>query len=211
MVVKTILLVPIILSLTLGLGTQLADLANDASSKTVAFATSADEAVDCALRGVDISECSPELTSYDFEPEINRLNNLTQKYNLTLKEGQTFKAYYNEELITFTVQKVNNKSVLMVTDEEIAQSVDNMLTANVVAKGNNKTVNVKPYTEKFIDINKDGIYDIKMYGYEDDMTVELTSKPTVVYFLSSSLTVIGMILLAIYLVVVLNIQRPEYD
>ncbi|MBN2458499.1 hypothetical protein JXB31_05200 [Candidatus Woesearchaeota archaeon] len=69
---KALMVYPVMVIVFLGLSMELVDIAESTSEKTVAFADDMYYAVDCAVRGIDIAVCSPNLMDHDFEPEINR-------------------------------------------------------------------------------------------------------------------------------------------
>ncbi len=55
------ILLPVIMISLLGTGLTLADIADRASAKTIAFAEDAESALDCAFRGLPLEQCSPGL------------------------------------------------------------------------------------------------------------------------------------------------------
>ncbi|MBW2982692.1 hypothetical protein KY327_00135 [Candidatus Woesearchaeota archaeon] len=63
------IMLPVFMTLIIGVATQMEDIAQDASDKALAFSDDMNHAMDCATRGVPIKECSPELMSHDFSPE----------------------------------------------------------------------------------------------------------------------------------------------
>lgn len=103
-------MIPIAVLVLSGLGLQLNDIAQKASGKTISFADNAGEAVDCALLGIAIEECSPDLLEVAFEDdlrefeEFNRdfaenLSDSQSKIHLILEKGESFKASHNKEFV----------------------------------------------------------------------------------------------------------------
>ena len=63
------IMLPVFMTLVIGVATQMEDIAQDASDKAVAFSDDMNQAMDCATRGIPIEECSPDLMSHDFTEE----------------------------------------------------------------------------------------------------------------------------------------------
>lgn len=76
---KELLLAPLAVLIILGFVTQLSDIATSTSEKALNYANEMDSAVDCAFRGVLISECSPNLVDTNFEPEIKETIDFNKK------------------------------------------------------------------------------------------------------------------------------------
>ncbi|RME53458.1 hypothetical protein D6783_01975 [Candidatus Woesearchaeota archaeon] len=76
------IVLPIAIVLITGLALQLNDIAQRTSQKTIRFATDVDNAMDCALFGVDIKECSPDLVknSGEFERELRDFREVMQEH-----------------------------------------------------------------------------------------------------------------------------------
>ena len=68
--IRELLVLPIIALIILSFTTQLAAVAESTSEKTFAFAQEMDNAMDCAVRGIPISICSPSLMDYNFTPDV---------------------------------------------------------------------------------------------------------------------------------------------
>lgn len=83
---KAAILAPIMLLFLLGFIVELGEIAESTSVKTLRYTQDMSDAMDCAFRGVSISECSPNLLETDFEPEINRSINFSIRYLDTLEE-----------------------------------------------------------------------------------------------------------------------------
>lgn len=95
--IKQIIIYPMFAVLFLGFATQLMDIAESTSEKTLDFTYDMQQAVDCATRGVDMRECSPGIYSHDFDKEIKqtvdankefleKIRNAAEKSNLTITE-----------------------------------------------------------------------------------------------------------------------------
>lgn len=69
---KEMLIAPGVMLLIMGFAVQLNDIAESSSDKVLAYAEDMNLAMDCALAGLPIRECSPELLKTDFSPEINK-------------------------------------------------------------------------------------------------------------------------------------------
>lgn len=87
---KALLFVPVAITIILAFVVQLSDIAISTSDKVLNYADDMDNAVDCAFRGIPILECSPDLNSVDFEPEIKEMINfrkiLEEEYGLRIEE-----------------------------------------------------------------------------------------------------------------------------
>lgn len=69
-----ILTVPIVLSIIIGLTTQLVDIAESASDKVAHYADDMENALDCAFVGIPIDVCSPGLSQTNFKEDLKKLN-----------------------------------------------------------------------------------------------------------------------------------------
>jgi len=98
---KELLIYPIFAVVFLGFAMQLIDIAESTTTKTIDYAEDMSRAVDCAVRGIDLSVCSPNLMDHDFEPEINR----------TIKT--------NKEIIS-KMQEILNKEIQDISEEDSA-------------------------------------------------------------------------------------------
>jgi len=78
---STLVTLPLIMVVIVGFATQLEDLALDSSEKALRFADDINEAMECATKGLPITWCSPNVTSYDFSPE-------TEEFSAILDEMQ---------------------------------------------------------------------------------------------------------------------------
>lgn len=73
---KALILVPIVATLMLGFVLQLVDIAESSSEKTLDFADDMNLAMDCAVRGIPIQECAPDLTNHEFKSDIEKTINV---------------------------------------------------------------------------------------------------------------------------------------
>lgn len=76
---KEIILIPVVFSLMFGLFVELVDVAESSSEKVLKYAESMDNALDCAFAGVPIEVCSPELSSVEFNSELERLEKTNEE------------------------------------------------------------------------------------------------------------------------------------
>ncbi|MGM5482370.1 MAG: hypothetical protein ACQESF_02805 [Nanobdellota archaeon] len=83
---KQILVVPVFTILFLGFATQLMDVAESASEKTIDFTYDMQNAIDCATRGVDIRECSPGIYEHSFKKEIQQTKELNDEFLKDIRE-----------------------------------------------------------------------------------------------------------------------------
>ena len=97
---KELITVPIVLSIVLGLAIELVEVAESTSDKVIEYAESMNSALDCAFRGVDITYCSPELSSQDFKEELLKTKEIVDKMkdmNYTDLVNQTINETYIAE------------------------------------------------------------------------------------------------------------------
>ncbi len=87
---KELLTIPAIAVVVLGFVLQLQDIAESTSDKAVSYAEDMNSAMDCAMAGIPISRCSPEITKTSFKEEakeaIELLNSTEIEYNATNQE-----------------------------------------------------------------------------------------------------------------------------
>ena len=89
------LMLPVFMTLIIGVASQMEEIAQDTSDKALAFSDDMNNAMDCATRGVPIEECSPDLMKKDFGPEkeayLEALHDFKEKaeklQNQTLENG----------------------------------------------------------------------------------------------------------------------------
>jgi hypothetical protein len=72
--VIAVLTVPLILSLLIGVATELTEIAESASDKVINYAEDMENALDCAFVGIPIEVCSPNLVQTDFKQDLKDLN-----------------------------------------------------------------------------------------------------------------------------------------
>lgn len=68
--IREFIIAPVIAMFMIGFFLQIVSIADSTSAKVVTFAEDMDNAVDCALSGISIYNCSPNLPSYDFKEDI---------------------------------------------------------------------------------------------------------------------------------------------
>jgi predicted membrane protein len=103
---KEIIITPIIAVFIIGFALQLAEVAESASGKVLNFADDMNEALDCALMGVDIYQCSPELREYDFSDDLEEYRDINLEYLNELKillENATIQQ--EENVVVITINK----------------------------------------------------------------------------------------------------------
>lgn len=120
---STLVALPIILTVVIGFASQLEDLAMDSSKKALDFADDMNKAMECATKGLPITLCSPNVTSYDFSPETEEftilLEDMQEELNLAmsdieeeLAEMNASETFYDEETnTTIIVYVVESTSV----------------------------------------------------------------------------------------------------
>jgi hypothetical protein len=75
----TLVALPLIMIVVVGFATQLGDLAESSSQKALHFADDMNKAMECATKGLPITLCSPNVTSYDFSPETEEFTNILEE------------------------------------------------------------------------------------------------------------------------------------
>ena len=96
---RFLIILPVAITIVLAFVVQLSDIAISTSDKALNYANEMDSAVDCAFRGIPVEECSPNLNSQNFEPEVNEIIDfneiLIKEYglNITKIENQIKKEY----------------------------------------------------------------------------------------------------------------------
>ncbi len=66
-----LIVIPVFIVLILGVATQMEDIAKETSDKAIAFSDDMNDAMDCAVRGVPVSQCSPQLFEYEFSADLD--------------------------------------------------------------------------------------------------------------------------------------------
>ena len=70
--IKELAILPAFAIMLLTFSVQLVDVAESSSTKALDFTYDMQKAIDCAAKGIDLRECSPNIYSHDFEEEINK-------------------------------------------------------------------------------------------------------------------------------------------
>ncbi|MGM5488454.1 MAG: hypothetical protein ACQESG_05885 [Nanobdellota archaeon] len=91
---KEILFVPIIGIFILGVGVQLEAVAEDSSEKAIRYAHQMSAAMDCAVVGRHISDCSPGLMDTSFTPEVEKTQRILENISVDDLSG------YNQTINT---------------------------------------------------------------------------------------------------------------
>ena len=96
--IREIIIYPAVGIMILTMALQLTEVAESTSEKALTFTKDMENAIDCATRGVELSICSPNLYSSDFETDIEEqidlnyqmidelrmiLENQDEEYNIT--------------------------------------------------------------------------------------------------------------------------------
>ena len=111
MCVKEFIALPIVFSILFGLAFELIDIAETSSDKIINFAESMENALDCAIAGISIDVCSPELSSISFEPEINRFIETNERIKEISKD--TLKEIFeNYDELNLTESKDESEELL---------------------------------------------------------------------------------------------------
>jgi hypothetical protein len=143
---NTAVLVPISIVLISGLVLQLYGIAQNTSDKVVVFATDADNAVDCAIRGVPIQECSPDLlqagTGVQELAEFSEFNqqliqNLSPDTRMTLmiEEGEGFTASLKDSIATVKVVSLSPQRQIGVLDITTERAGSQTVANDIVVLG----------------------------------------------------------------------------
>ena len=72
--------------LFLTLGIQLVDIAEGSSDKVVNYAADMESAIDCAIAGVPIEQCSPNLGKVSFEDDISEFQQVLNETEMRARE-----------------------------------------------------------------------------------------------------------------------------
>ena len=168
---NTYVIIPIAVLILSGVALELSNIAEETSKKTVTFASDANDAVDCAIKGIPISECSARLTQREYQfaqdlEEFRQLNeqlirNVTENNSLhvTLPQGGAFKLEYEENTQIIGVAEVKKEEVVL----QVLQ----------LEKGLKRDMFELSYKDSLkIDLNVDGNYDALIRVtqiYEEDV------------------------------------------
>jgi len=88
---KSLLILPAVAILLLGVAIELEGIAQSTSDKAIEFAGDMESAMDCATVGRPIRECSPRLMDTDFTTDVNETISTLENLELLLQ---------NETIIT---------------------------------------------------------------------------------------------------------------
>lgn len=75
---STLVTLPLIFVIIVGFATQLEDLAKISSDKALNFAEDMNKAMECATKGIPITVCSPNITTYDFSAETTAFSTILE-------------------------------------------------------------------------------------------------------------------------------------
>ncbi len=82
---KELAIIPILLSLIVGVSIELVDIAEDSSARVIRYTEAMEKGIDCAFRGELILECSPELAHMDFTEDLERFDGELDRIQEELK------------------------------------------------------------------------------------------------------------------------------
>ncbi len=105
---KELILIPVIGIMILSFVPELLTIAESSQLKAVNLADDMNNAIDCATRGVALEECSPNLMSYNFTPELDRTVGLNKEVLELLDQ-------YKDEYSNITVTDLGNSTVIIIS------------------------------------------------------------------------------------------------
>ena len=76
---------PLLVLFLSGFTLELSNIAEHTSQKVLDFSQQMDGALDCALAGVDIRVCSPQLLRTDFKPDLQTLEEVNANLTTALR------------------------------------------------------------------------------------------------------------------------------
>ena len=137
---KELLVVPVFFMLFIGVSMQLVTIAQSTSQKAIGFADDMNKAMDCAVRGIDLKICSPNLFNTSFDNEINSSLEINNKIlSLSSKILQTNLTQLEKEyIINYSSSRTNN-----LTNENIYNNIDEKEVVGVIEINNTKYFLVK--------------------------------------------------------------------
>jgi len=94
---KALIILPFVGLLLFPFVTELLTVAHSSQEKAVNFADDMNAAIDCATRGIPIAECSPDLMSYDFTPEMDETIEISNDILAFLEEYKDYNVSVDEE------------------------------------------------------------------------------------------------------------------
>jgi len=94
--VRQLLILPPIILLILALVSQLMEIAESTSERTIEYANDMNDALDCAFRGINIRRCSPTLMNTTYEEEYKQFEDVLKNMstNLTNQSDQIIFSYH---------------------------------------------------------------------------------------------------------------------
>ncbi len=72
-------LLPIFAAMLIGISNDLVDLSDKVSTKTIDYTQQMADAMPCALEGIDLKQCSPELYETNFDEETDEFKELNSQ------------------------------------------------------------------------------------------------------------------------------------
>ncbi len=92
---RELLIFPLFAALCLGFTVQLVEIAESTSGKAIDFTNDMHGALDCATRGIDMKECSPDLFTYEFDDEIEKTIDSSLEFSRELEDSLARGEDYN--------------------------------------------------------------------------------------------------------------------
>ena len=83
--IREIIIAPVIAIFVIGFAIQLIAIAESSSNKVLDYADGMNDALDCALRGISIYNCSPQLRDYDFKNDTREFRDVNSDHLEGLK------------------------------------------------------------------------------------------------------------------------------
>lgn len=75
------LTIPVVMIVVLTASSQLYDIAEQSSNKAVVFAEDIEGAMDCAVQGIELSKCSPNLMNTSFREDMENYSRVLNELN----------------------------------------------------------------------------------------------------------------------------------
>ena len=110
---RAFLILPIFGIMFLAFASEMADIAQSTSDKTLDFAGDMENAVDCAVRGLPLEQCSPGIMGYDFTQDMNETMNKTQNFVQRVLE----RAEFDDPEYDYEVHKQGDKTILIISEK----------------------------------------------------------------------------------------------
>ena len=83
--IRELIIAPLIGLFIIGFMIQMTEIAQSTSAKVINFTSDMDNALECALNGRSIFECSPRLGNYSFKEDASEYETLNKEYIEELK------------------------------------------------------------------------------------------------------------------------------